>query len=357
VLCSHPKWVVPAGSINIQALGNERTIVQYKGAQAPVLIQSSPTPREVFEFRQQLKEEFQQISGVFGVSRGEPPPGIKAGVALQFLNEQENERFNELSMKWNEMIREVAIMTIAVAGDYYDASDARMVRVLGKDEIWRTKFFDSAHLSKDYDIRVQNSSALSQSKSARIQSLMDLNKEFPGAVRQEQVMDLLGLAQNDKFIDAATKSVKSAEAENEMILSDGGDSQVEEYEDHLTHWEIHGRELQAYSFKHETPKNIQEKLKDHILVHEMYLLEKSKFNQKLAEELSAIRNFPMIFTPEPLPPPSPVVAPQGQPIEGLAIPPEMPVNPEMSLDEQLLSTEQPPQSEMVPSVVTQTQGV
>ena len=79
-----------------------------------MLGQANPTPPELFKFRGELKEEFQQISGVFGVSRGEPPPGIKAGVALQFLNEQEQERFNEHILKWNDFIRRIAIKTISV---------------------------------------------------------------------------------------------------------------------------------------------------------------------------------------------------------------------------------------------------
>jgi hypothetical protein len=158
VLASHPKWMVPAGSVALDRLGNDMTIVQYKGPQAPVLATAPTVPGDVFSFREKLKEEFQQISGVFGVSRGEPPPGIKAGVALQFLAEQESERYNELVLKYNDLIVGIAQMTLAVLGDYYDESDERMIRVIGKNNEWMTKFFDVAYLEKDYDVRVQNTS-------------------------------------------------------------------------------------------------------------------------------------------------------------------------------------------------------
>lgn len=107
-LVAHPKWMMPKGAANIESLGNDITVVQYSGPQPPVLVQASPTPPEVMTMLQSLKEQFQQISGIFGVSRGEPPPGIKSGVALQFLNEQENERFNAQILKWNELVRKVA---------------------------------------------------------------------------------------------------------------------------------------------------------------------------------------------------------------------------------------------------------
>lgn len=297
-LTAHPKWMAPAGSVNIKHLGNDITIVQYKGQVPPQLVQMNPTPAEVFTFRQQLKEEFQQIAGVFGVSRGEPPPGIKAGVALQFLSEQESERFNELILKWNEFIRNVAQKTIAVAGDYYDSSDKRMIRILGKDNSWQTRFFDSANLSKNYDVRVQNSSALPQSKAARMQTLMDLSEKFPDMFTSEQLLDMLDMAQSEKFINAATQAVKSAEAENEQILAGEKTAGVQEYEDHLTHWRIHSRKLQSYSFKEMTPKKIQTVLMDHILVHEMYLYKKAKSNPKLAEQLANESLFPIFFVPE-----------------------------------------------------------
>jgi hypothetical protein len=45
--------------------------------------------------------------------------------------------------------------------------------------------------------------------------LLDLNERFPNQFGAEQVIDMLDLAQSDKFIDGATVSVRAAEAENE----------------------------------------------------------------------------------------------------------------------------------------------
>jgi len=337
-MCSHPKWVMPAGSASIKSLGNDITIVQYKGPQPPQLVQASPTPPEVFTFRAALKEEFQQIAGVFGVSRGEPPQGIESGVALQFLNEQESERFNESIKKFNSFIRRTAIKTLAIAGDYYDSTDKRIVRILGKNEQWQTRFFDSAHLSKAYDIRVQNSSALPQSKAARTQTLIDLSDKFPDMFSSAQVLDMLDLAQSDKFINAATQAVRSAEAEDEMILNGDKTAGVKEFEDHLTHWQIHVRTLQSYAFKEATPLRIQKKLKDHILVHEYYLSRKAKFSPKLQEQLGNEALFPIFFVGQAMPETAELEEPQqeGALTQGpLAEAPQIPVNPELGGEPQL----------------------
>lgn len=301
VMASHPKWMVPAGSVALDRLGNDMTIVQYKGPQPPVLATAATVPGDVFSFREKLKEEFQQISGVFGVSRGEPPPGIKAGVALQFLAEQESERYNELVLKYNDLIVGIAQMTLAVAGDYYDESDERMVRVLGKNNEWMTKFFDVAYLEKDYDIRIQNSSALPRSVAARTQTLLDLNERFPDQFSGEQVIDLLDLAQSDKFIDAATVAVRAAQAENEELLKTGQELLSEsmlsprEYENHILHWREHTRAVQEYSFKFQTPEEAQLRLINHITAHEMLMLEQAQANPLFAKQLEALSLFPMFF--------------------------------------------------------------
>jgi len=355
VLASHPKWMVPAGSVALDRLGNDITIVQYKGPQPPVLATSPTVPGDVFSFREKIKEEFQQISGVFGVSRGEPPPGIKAGVALQFLSEQESERYNELVLKYNDMILGIAQMTLAVCGDYYDESDERMIRVIGKNNAWMTKFFDVAYLEKDYDIRIQNSSALPRSLAARTQTLLDLNERFPDQFTSEQVIDLLDLGQSDKFIDSATVAVKTAQAENEELLKDTQDALSEEqlapkeFENHILHWREHTRMVQEYSFKYQTPEAVQERMINHIMAHEMLMMDGAKKNPKFAEELSKLALFPLFYTQEMAIMSQPEAQgmpgqPVGAPIQAM---PELPVNPLVGGEPQL------PQNPPMPTVEQQ----
>ena len=296
---------------------------------------------------------------MFGVSRGEPPPGIKAGVALQFLAEQENERYNELVLKWNDFIRGVAQMTLSVAGDYYDESDERMVRILGKNNAYMTEFFKASYLDKDYDVRIQNSSALPKSVAARTQTLLDLNERFPNQFGAEQVIDMLDLAQNDKFVDGATVSVRSAEAENEKLAeANRQEEQVlspEEWEDHVIHWKIHTRQILEYAFKYQTPEDVQQRFKDHVAAHEMFMMEKAKINPLFAQEVQSLKNFPMFFQ---APPPMPVEMPveqQAQLMGGVPsdMMPPQPFAPEQGLPAQLPGE---PIAQKVPSLQTQEQA-
>jgi len=354
ILVSHPKWMVPAGSVALDKLGNDITIVQYKGPTPPNLAIAQTTPPEIYAFRKELKEEFQQISGVFGVSRGEPPPGIKAGVALQFLSEQESERYNELVLKWNETIRAIAEMTLQVAHDFYTNDDERMIKVFGKNQEYLTQFFDAANLNRDYDIRIQNSSALPKSVAARTQTLLDLAAQFPQQFTGEQVIDMLDLAQSDKFIDGATVAVRTAEAETEKLVEISSEEakslEPEEFENHILHWKIHTRQVQEFSFKYKTKPEQQTNLVNHIMVHEMFMVEQAKINPKFAEMLASLELFPMFYRvdqeavaatqaaaqPQPMAPPSQIDQFQAQ---------GLPANPLVGGEAQLAANQQPPNIE------------
>lgn len=369
LLVSHPKWMVPAGSVTLDKLGNDITIVQYKGPQPPVLASAQSTTADVYKFRDQLKEEFQQIAGVFGVSRGEPPPGIKAGVALQFLSEQESERYNELVLKWNECIRQIAEITLSVAGDHYDESDQRLVRVVGKNNEYLTQFFKVADLNHDYDIRIQNSSALPKSVAARTQTLLDLSERFPDKFTGEQVIDMLDLAQSDKFVDGATVAIRTAEAETEKLLEaspeEADGMQPEEFENHLLHWRVHTKQIQEFSFKYKTEPEKQKQLVDHVFVHEMFMIEQAKVNPKFAEMLAQLELFPMFYRIKPMAEPIPAPM-QEMPMntggqEQVPLPPMPPVNPMMAQGEPANPVNSPiPQAEMqpeLPPIETQLGGM
>ena len=299
MLAAHPKWMMPAGAAKIDSLGNDFTVVQFKGPIAPQLISAAPINPILFEFRNALKEEAQQKAGIASVSRGEPPQGIKAGIALQFLQEQESERNNGMILGFNAWVREVSVMTLEVCADFYHEDDERMVKIFGKTGRWISKKFDVKHLKQKYDIRIQNSSALPQQRSARAQYLLDLSEspQFQGLLPPEQILEMLDLAQSDKFIDSATVAVRAAEAENDSVMNGEQIAPPEEFEDLVKHWNVHNRLLQDWAFKYATPVEVQQTLKDHVKATEMLMWDKGEQNPAYFQMLSTLQGFPLLFTP------------------------------------------------------------
>jgi hypothetical protein len=334
-LAAHPKWAAPRNSVKVENLANETSVMWYTGPQPPQLMQPNPGAANTFNLIEVLDKKLQQVMGVFGVSRGEPPAGVKAGVALQFLNEQENERANSQIQNHNLTIAQLAKLTIFNAGIKYDESDKRLEGILGPKKWQLAKYFEMANLTRNWDVKAQTASALPQQKAQRIQTIIELKKEFPERVDDDEALDMIGFGNADKFVSINTANIRAAESENDDILRRGKATPPEVYEDHLKHYEIHLRKLNEPELKDGTiRKSKTDALKEHVAMHEMFLLEMVKkmpaYGQLLLEKYPL---FPMFYEdleseavmqaaiapPAPPEEQAPPAQPQGQ---GLQAPPQ-----------------------------------
>ena len=294
-LTAHAKWLMPKGACKIEQLGNDNTIIQYQGQIPPQLAQVSSNPPEVYQFREQIKQDMQTVYGSQGIARGEVPKGITAASALQFLNELENERNSSDIAKHSFLVLAVAKMSVAVAGDYYSIDDGRMLRIVGDSNKNLIKHFDVANLNKDYDIRFDNSTGLPETKAAKIQRIMDTMQRNPTLFSPERWEDLLDLGSTSRVIKLATDAINAADSENEDILAGEYAGIPEEWEDHITHWESHVRAMQSRSFKEEASEEIKEEMKRHLRITEELMLDKMTGSPLFQSKLATLRLFPIFY--------------------------------------------------------------
>lgn len=266
------------------------------------------------------------------VMRGDPPAGIKAGVALQYLAEQEAQQQNAQVANYNDFVRRVTQKRLSVAGQYYDKSDKRTILVLGHNKDWVSMNFDPEKLARPFDIRIQNTSALPDSKAARTQYILDVSERFPGLFPEEQVAEMLDLGQVEKFMDEAASAARSAEYENEKILDGEAVGAPEDWEMHIVHWRIHVRSIQDPVFKAKTPKPIQDEMKAHILATEMLMEKAAQKSPSFAQQLTALPQWPIFWTPQ-APPPPPMPEDGAMPQDPDAMDPGMAPPPQISADQ------------------------
>ena len=292
-LTAHAKWVMPRGAAKIEQLGNDSTVIQYQGPVPPQMIQASPNAPEVYAFRDKLKEEMQVIYGSHGISRGEVPKGITAASALQFLNELENERATSDIAKDSFLIKDIAKIGIAVAGAFYEVEDGRMVRIVGENNKFLIRHFDTAHLHKPYDIRFDNSTGLPETKSAKIQRILDAMQRNPNMVTPERWETLLELADTEKLSTLATEAVKAADSIVEDIMAGREVAPLEDWHDLIIHWEAYVKSMQGRAFNEEADPAIRSKMKDHLFWTEEAMLDKAKKNPEFQAKLAMLTLFPV----------------------------------------------------------------
>lgn len=292
-LMAHAKWVMPRGAAKLEQLGNDHTIIQYQGPTPPQMIQTAPNPREVYEFRQLLKEEMQTIYGNHGISRGEVPKGITAASALQFLNELESERSSTDIAKHGFLVKALAVKTISVAGDFYDTQDGRMLRIVGENNQFLIRHFDAASLHKSYDIRFDNSSGLPETKAAKTQRILDAMQRSPEMASPQQWQEWLELANVEKMTTYMTSAVSAADSENEDLLAGMEVAPPELWEEHISHWESHYKIMQSRQFKEEADPDARKGMLAHLRITELAMFDKAANNPEFSVKLATLINFPV----------------------------------------------------------------
>lgn len=304
-LFSKTKYLMPRGSMKVEDLGNSNTVAQYAGPVPPSVLQVNPTPPQVYERVAGLIQTMQILMGTHGISRGEIPPGITANSALQFLNQLESERASSEIQKHADFVVRVCRKALSVASQRYKPDDGRIVRVVGKNNKFYVKNFDAADLSKPYDIKFENSDGFPETLAARRQRLQDMMHQNKDMMSGAQWMHHFGMSDEQGAIDAVTEAIKSAESENEDLMSGNEVMLPESFEDSLTHYRVHLHMFQKREFKEEASNEVMKAAKDHLFETEAQIIEKMQVNPNFAAQVAQLPMFPVFFHENYQPPKGP----------------------------------------------------
>jgi len=340
-LCSHPKWAYEASSLDEQSLGNDVSLIKLKpGSKPPVLMQANPVSPQLFDYADKLEQKYYQFGKSNSIVRGEPPPGVTAFVALQFVSESENRRTSQETARVSGAIRQVYDLILKRAAQFYKKGEKRTMMIQGKDNRWNVETFEPEDLAGPFAVQLQNSSALPESKALRTQYIIDMAKAFPELFPKEQLLEMIGLAQADKFMDEGAAAARCAEAENEMMFDGNQAPEPEEHEMHITHWRIHVQAIQDIGFKTKTSPEVQKNMLDHLLATEMLMFEQSQRSEAFAIMVKqTCPQFPILYALTPNPEIDPmsqanqmkvqnqIMDQQAQGIEQGFVPPEQPMQP------------------------------
>lgn len=297
-MLSHPKWIYPKGSlVRKDALGNDITEVAFSGPIAPHVYTPPPMNSENMAMKADLKNDLQQILGASPAERGQIPANIRSATALQAMYEQDDMRSSEQNLKQGKFVREIAEAAINLASVYYDKADERLIPVVGRNNKFLIKKFDPENLRRGFTVKVANDNGLPSSKAVRFDMAMQLTKEMPDYMTEQRLAQFLEWGDPDEVLDAATKALRCAQAENEAMLADSESIEPASYEDHITHWTEHVKELQDYNFKSAVPADIQNNFVAHIMATEMFLIDACKKSPSYAMEVVKIPAFPLFYAP------------------------------------------------------------
>lgn len=311
-ISANPKWVAPAGSVAVNKVTNEYGLMEYKGAVPPQLVTYSGVPKDAYEIADRTERHIEKQSSVYGISRGEPPKGIKAAVALQFLDEQELQRESRGMAKRQRRIIDTYRLCLYTMSQYYTPEDGRIFQMLGSDNSYLAKTFNVKGI-KSYDVRIQNSSSLPDSKTGKIAAILDINMATANDpyFGREEISTMLEMGNDQRFRDKLAVSVKAADTTIQIIMSGAKGKNPQEWDDFVVQYPIFLRAIQERDFK-DTEQSIVDELKAYITTMEYMMYSKAQVSPMFAQKIGSFYMFPVFFK-VPLIPPMP---PMDQPVEG-----------------------------------------
>lgn len=321
-LFCHPKYIYPRNSVDPQQLSNGSYGVGYTGPVAPQFQTYQALTQDLLKFGDIILGNMEKVMRIYGISRGNPPPGTRAAASLYFYDEQEQTANGVYKRKFEDFTVRVESLKLGLVSKYYGETPKRLIWTLGRSDEWIAESVDTKKLAKKYTVRIRSASNLPDSKFARIQALLDIAQQFPNAVTQEHIAEMLDFGQQEKFLDYARVSIMAAEGENERLMAGEKIPSAENFEYQIGHWKTHVRLAQDPNFRNQSAE-LQRHVKDHIMGHEAIMIELSK-NPYYKQQLLSLAQFPLFAS---LPPAMPGEAPlpgAGLPVPETGVPQESP---------------------------------
>jgi hypothetical protein len=181
-------WLIPEGTDVQTPSGEEGMVLRYSplgsGGAKPERMEGSRLPSSFVEWLRFTDEQMQEISGAYDIFKGDRPPNVSSGYAMQILTERAQSRFAHLY--GNYEVAHAALGKAMFLLFRNHAPDEIYFKIKGEEARWTVLAIKRADLRGGIDIRVEAGSARPRT-----------SLEKKAAVEQAMAMQLIDLADPD----------------------------------------------------------------------------------------------------------------------------------------------------------------
>lgn len=222
--------------------GMRLTVDYMPNVPEPHPIEMPDLPQYVKDLPEILKTHVLEISGQGETSQGRVPAGARSGVAIAYLQEEDDTKLGPTVQEYEEMIERAAGQILWTIAQNYDAP--RTITIYRRHSEPEVFDFIGTMLAGVEGVQVQAGSALPRSKAAKQQFILDL---WDRKLEQDprKVRDMLELSQGDPD----EWEVDMEQAEREMMKLQKGEAvPVLEWYNHPAHHYVHRRFMKSADF-------------------------------------------------------------------------------------------------------------
>lgn len=158
---ANPVWIVPEGAGIEHFTGEPGLVMKWNplaagGLGEPKRIGGENVPVTLYQLREQLLKDIEELSGAFDIIKGQKPSGIEAFSALQLLVERSQSRFTSVFQSRGEMYR--AWFGIAIELERQFGPQQRVHAVVGPNRGYTFQHFENAQLQGQINFVIEDGS-------------------------------------------------------------------------------------------------------------------------------------------------------------------------------------------------------
>lgn len=207
-----PKFFAQQGSVNFRKISSEPGQgIEYKlGYNPPTIINGIEIPNSFFTELEQLRNEFNDISGQHEISDGQTPSGVSSGTAISFLQEQDDTGLVYQVSGIEHGVQLLGTHYLRYVTTYW--GDERIIRVTGKNNTYESIHWKKSAAKGNTDVKVQTGSALPFSKAAKQALITEMMQN--GFLSPEVGLEILDMGTFDKAMEEFLMDKRAATREN-----------------------------------------------------------------------------------------------------------------------------------------------
>lgn len=270
-LMANPPWLIPKqsrleGDIEnkpgMQLVYNHSPI-----APAPSPVQMPEMPAYVRELVDSMRQIVLEMSGQGETSQGRVPAGARSGVAIAYLQEEDDTKLGPTVQEYEELIEVAGNLILATIAEKYGVErTVRVYRPHSDPQV--TKFI--GRTIAGCEVIVQAGSALPRSKAAKQQYILDL---WDRKIEQDPRRVRMMLELSDGEPEDWELDMRQADRENDLIIAGKGEEvMIYMWQNHAAHRSRHERFMKSADFEklRQTDPQKYTQLLQHNQQHIMY---------------------------------------------------------------------------------------
>jgi hypothetical protein len=269
----------------------------------PAPVQGVQMPAQVESLLAGLREQILDISGQSEVSRGSVPTGVRSGVAVAYLQEEDDTKLGPTVDNMEQAVALEGSLTLERFSQFYTVN--RIIRFYRHDGKFDAIKFKGADLKDNTDVICQAGSAMPKMKAARQQYTLEL-VSLGVLTDPKEIKEELDMGSGEP--DNNDKAVTQADRENNIMLhglqmgmftvpDDANDQQlqqtvsaavpVKQWHNHAVHIERHTSQMMDEEFDQLSISHpgIPRLFDEHVAMHQQFLQQQQQ--QQMAMQQAA----------------------------------------------------------------------